>query len=135
MSFSEAFRKVFFRACLLSFFVVFFTWLVLSYSSDEELSTLGFGAAFVVFVVGVFICGFFMARNKYCPNCKKYLCFEEYECEVLSRDVVSKKVKDNELGGTKLEYYAIGKRKHYYKCNCCGYESTSIKDYKDKIDV
>lgn len=85
------------------------------------------------YIVGLLV-GFYYLLAKKCPECKKYGCFWEYGREDLSREVVSKKVKDKELG-TKLGHYAVGKRKHYYKCNKCGYESTSIKDYKDKIDV
>lgn len=134
MSFSEAFREVFFRACLQSFLFAIFAWLFATYSGDEELSAMAFGIAFFVFVVGVFICGSILATKDYCPKCKKYLCFKEYEREVLSRDVLQKYERDSK-GYTQIAHYAVGKRKHYYKCNSCGHESTSIKDYKEKIDV
>lgn len=100
------------------------------YSDDSETA---FGAACMLFIISI-LYGLYKILTTKCPNCKKYLCFEKYKHEDLSRDVISKKVKDKELG-TKLEHYAVGKRKHYYRCNECGYESTSIKDYKDKINV
>lgn len=121
-----------FLVCFLIGVVITFLFGLLVYSASDE-ETPVFGIAFVSFIVGVFI-GLFYTLTTKCPKCKKYLCFQKQGHEDLSRDVVSKKVKDKELG-TKLEHYAVGKRKYYYKCNSCGHESTSIKDYKDKIDV
>ncbi|ETD23260.1 hypothetical protein [Helicobacter macacae] len=131
MSFSEAFRSRVFLAIGIAFVVGL---LVFVCSDDEEAAAFNALVAFFLgFFIAVLILLFAILSTK-CPKCKKYLCFKEYKHEDLSRDVVSKKVKDNELG-TKLEHYAVGKRKHYYECDKCGYESTSIRDYKDKIDV
>lgn len=132
MSFTEAFRSRVLWAIGIAFVVGL---LVFVCSDDEEAAAFN---ALVAFFLGFFIVVLiilFAILSTKCPKCKKYLCFVEYKTEDLSRDVVSKKVKDNELGGTKLEHYAVGKRKHYYRCNKCGYESTSIEDYKDKINV
>lgn len=132
MSFSEAFRS----RVLLAIGIAFVVGLLTFGISDDEKVWNALVAFFLAFFISVLIILFVILSSK-CPKCGKYLCFGEYKHEDLSRDVVSKKVKDNELGGTKLEHYAIGKRKHYYRCSniLCRYESTSIKDYKDKIDV
>lgn len=129
MSFSEALR----RYVLLSIAIALIFGLFVAFISGGENLEAAFIVAFFVFIV-VFLFSLLNISNAKCPKCKKYECFTAHKTEDLSRDVVSKRVKDNELG-TKLEHYAVGKRKHYYKCNKCGYESTSIKDYKDKIDV
>lgn len=132
MSFSEAFRSRVLWAIGIAFVVGLLTFVI---SDDEEVWN-ALVAFFLGFFIVVLIILFAILSTK-CPKCKKYLCFEEYKTEVLSRDVISKKVKDNELGGTKLEYYAVGKKKHYYRCNSiiCRHESTSISNYKEKIDV
>lgn len=124
------------RLCLLSVVVVAFVVgpLFSATSGDKGTSEDTSGIGFYV-LIAVILYGLYVILSAMCPKCKKYFCYGEYKHEDLSRDVVSKKVKDNELGGTKLEHYAIGKRKHYYRCDKCGYESTSIKDYKDKINV
>lgn len=130
MSFTEAFRSRVLWAIGIAFVVGL---LVFVCSDDEAAAFNALVAFFLGFFIVVLIILFAILSTK-CPKCKKYLCFYEYKTEVLSRDVVSKRVKDKELG-TKLEHYAVGKRKYYYKCDSCGHESTSIKDYKDKIDV
>lgn len=130
MSFLEALRGY----VLVSIVCALVSWLFVAFVSGGENLEAAFIVAFFVFIVAFLLC-LFNIYNAKCPKCKKYECFTTHKTEVLSRDVISKKVKDNELGGTKLEHYAVGKRKHYYKCNECGYESTSIKDYKDKINV
>lgn len=129
MSFSEAFRRGVLWAIGIAFVVGLLTFVI---SDDEEVWN-----ALVAFFLGFFIVVLiflFSILSTKCPKCKKYECFTTHKTEDLSRDVVSKRVKDKELG-TQLEHYAVGKRKHYYKCNKCGYKSTSIKDYKDKINV
>lgn len=131
MSFLKALCFLFLTAVVFAFVMRL---LFLGTSGNEDASETAFGSACIFFILAMLV-GLFKLFSSKCPKCKKYFCYGEYKHEDLSRDVVSKKVKDNELGGTKLEHYAVGKRKYYYKCNKCGYESTSIKDYKDKIDV
>lgn len=125
----------YFRLCLLSVVVVAFVVgpLFSATSGDKETSENTSGIGFYV-LIAVILFGLVKIWSSRCPKCKKYFCFYEYKHEYLSRDVVSKKVKDDKLG-TNLEHYAVGKRKHYEKCDKCGYESTYISDYKDKIDV
>lgn len=129
MSFLKALCIAFLAAVVTAFVMG----LLFSTSDKEDALETAFGLACIFFILAM-LGGLFKIFSSKCPECKKYLCYGEYKHEDLSRDVVSKKVKDKELG-TKLEHYAVGKRKHYYKCNECGYESTSIKDYKDKINV
>ena len=132
MSFSDAVRSRVLWLIGIAFVVGLLTFMI----SDDEKVWNALVAFFCAFLFSFLFLLFALPSTK-CPKCRKYLCFYEYKHEDLSRDVVSKKVKDNELGGTKLEHYAVGKRKHYYRCDniLCRYESTSIKDYKDKIDV
>lgn len=129
MSFLKALCILFLAAVV----VAFVMGLLFSTSGNEDALETAFGLACIFFILTM-LGGLFKLFSSKCPKCKKYLCFGEYKTEDLSRDVVSKRVKDNELG-TKLEHYAVGKRKYYYECSNCGHESTSIKDYKDKIDV
>ena len=129
MSFLQAVRSYALVSIAFAFVFGLFAFFVTEKDSLEG----AFIIAFLTFI-GVFLFHLFNIFDAKCPKCKKYECFSTYKSEDLSRDVVSKRVKDKELG-TKLEHYAVGKRKHYYRCNKCGYESTSIKDYKDKIDV
>lgn len=76
--------------------------------------------------------------STFCPKCEKFLCFKKIRQETLSRDVIQeiKYEKDgNGIERQKIYHYAVGKRRHYYKCKrlLCGHEGTKLSTYKEQI--
>lgn len=87
---------------------------------------------FTLFVYGVYN---YHKYSSLCPRCKEF-CYHNIKSEDLSRDVISeiKYEKDNKgIERQKIYNYTVGKRKYYYKCKNCSYESTRVGEYKDQI--
>ena len=111
--------------------VLFFVCLIFGLAISMDTNFFAFGYA-----VGAYLFYVSLKFSTFCPKCEKFLCFKKIGSETLSRDVIQeiKYEKDgNGIERQKIYHYAVGERKHYYKCSKCGYKDTRIGKYKEQI--